>query len=144
MKVFKSIEELAKELNVQAWEIEEAQNKWIGRNYMYVGETEVMIHVVGGEMCYILFDKDNNEDCKEYMMTYEIPEYVWKVYVDDIEGWQKCKVINISNTLLGINRATALCESGTQLNRRVKFVLDEDDEDFKADGCIYYYEDLED
>lgn len=110
---------------------------------MYVGETEVNIHAVEGEICYILFNKDSNADCKEYMMTYEIPEYVWKVYVDDIEGWQKCKVINISNTLLGINRATVICESGTQLNRVVKFVLDEEDEDFKADRCIYYYEDLE-
>lgn len=144
MKVFKSIEALAKELQVKECEIEEAQNKWTGRNYMYVGETEVMIHVVEREIRYVLFDKDSNADCKEYMTTYEIPEYVWKVYVDDIEGWQKCKVVNISNTLLGINRATVICESSTQLNRVVKFVLDEEDEDFKADRCIYYYEDLED
>lgn len=143
MKVFKSIEDLAKELKVTECEVEEAQTKWVGRNYMYLGETEIMIHIVNNEIHYILFDKDSNEECKNYMMTYEIDEYVWKVYVDDIEGWQNCKVIDISNTLLEIDRATVICESGTQLNRRVKFVLDEEDEDFKADRCIYYYEDLE-
>lgn len=76
-------------------------------------------------------------------MKYELNDYVWKVYVDDIEKWQPCKVIDINNTRMGIDRATVVCESGTQLNRRVKFVTDEEDEGFKADGSIYFYEDIE-
>ena len=58
--------------------------------------------------------------------------------MDDLEGWQECKVLNIENTRLGINRATVLCSSGTQLNRLVKFALDEDE--IKPDRCIYFIE----
>ena len=81
---------------------------------------------------------ENNEDCKKYIMQYEQFIYEWKVYVDDIEGWQTCKLINIQNKRLGIDRATVVCLSGTQLNRIVKFVTDEDE--IKPDGCIYFIE----
>ena len=85
------------------------------------------------------FDIENDNDCKKYIMQYEQFIYNWKVYVDDIEGWQPCKLISIQNTKLGIDRATIVCpQSGTQLNRRVKFVTDEDE--IKADGCIYFIE----
>ena len=140
MKVYKGFSELALGINKSAFEIEEAWEIWIDRSYMYIGEVEVMKHVVNNELYFVVFDSQDNNDCKEYIMNYELNEYVWKVYVDDIEGWQNCKVIDINNTRLGINRATVICESGTQLNRVVKFVLDEDDEDFKPDRCVYYME----
>ena len=143
MKVFNNIIDLAKELNKKVYEVEDQYRIWMGRNYMYVDDTEIMMYVVDNEIHFILFDHDNDKECKEYMMKYELNSYVWKVYVDNIEGWQSCKVIDISNTRMGIDRATVICESGTQLNRRVKFVIDEEDEDFKADGCIYFYEDIE-
>ncbi|MBP3932222.1 MAG: hypothetical protein J6D47_21955, partial [Peptostreptococcaceae bacterium] len=73
-------------------------------------------------------------------MEYEKNEYRWIVYVDDIEKWQECKVLDVDNTRLGINRATVVTPAGTKLNRRVKFVLDEEDEDFRQDGCIYFIE----
>lgn len=75
-------------------------------------------------------------------MTYIVknPNYVWKVYVDDYEKWQYCKVINIDNLGMEIKRATVLCESGTQVNRWVKYIFDEEDEDMIPDRCIYYYE----
>lgn len=81
---------------------------------------------------------ENNEDCKKYIVEHEQFLYNWRVYVDSIEGWQECKLINIQNTKLGIDRATVVCESGTQLNRRVEFVLSEDE--IKADGCVYFIE----
>lgn len=140
MKVFKGFSELAIGVNKSVIEIEEAWEIWIGRSYMYIGEVEVMKHVVNNELHFGVFDSQDNNDCKEYIMNYELNEYAWKVYVDDIEGWQNCKVIDINNTILGINRATVICESGTQLKRVVKFVLDEDDEDFKLDRCVYYME----
>ena len=71
-------------------------------------------------------------------MEYEQYQYLWKVYVDDLEGWQECKVLDIENTRLEVHRATVLCSSGTQLNRRVKFALDEDE--IKPDRCIYFIE----
>ena len=82
------------------------------------------------------FSIENNEDCKKYIMEYEQFVYDWKVYVDDIEEWQDCKLIDIQNIRLGINRATVICSSGTQLNRRVRFVNEE--YEIKSDGCIYF------
>ena len=122
MKVFKGFSELAIGVNKSVIEIEEAWEIWIGRSYMYIGEVEVMKHVVNNELHFVVFDSQDSNDCKEYMINYELKEYEWKVYVDDIEGWQSCKVIDINNTRLVINRATVICESGTQLNRVVKFV----------------------
>lgn len=140
MDIYLSFSELAKGIKKEHYEIEEAWEKWIGRGYMHVGEVEVMKHVVDNKLHFVVFDHEDNNECKKYMMDYEINEYVWKVYVDDIEGWQECKVININNTRLSISRATIITTTGTQLNRRVKFVLDEEDEEFKEDGCIYFME----
>lgn len=139
MKVYKDIKELALAMNKSLYEIEEALELWKYMNYMYVGEVEVMKHIVNNRLHFVIFDIQDNNDCKKYMMQYEIHEYIWKVYLD-VEGWQNCNVIDIDNTKLRINRATVICENGIKLNRVAKFVLDEDDEDFKEDGCIYYME----
>ena len=79
-----------------------------------------------------------------YFMEYEKNEYRWIVYVDDIEKWQECKVLDVDNKRLGINRATVVTTTGTQLNRRVKFIIGPEDEDFKQDRCIYFFDDLDD
>lgn len=143
MKIFKSFNELAVGIGKSIIEVEEAWDKWIGRSYMWVGEVEVKKHVKENELQFITFNNEDNEECKKYMMEYEIQEYVWKVHVDDIECWQDCKVVDITNTRLGIDRATVITKLGTQLSRTVKFVLDEDDEDFRPDGCVYFYESFE-
>lgn len=54
--------------------------------------------------------------------------YKIMVYVDGIEKWQECKVINIKN-----HRATVRTKLGTQLNRVIKYT-----EDIKEDGCVYF------
>ena len=138
MNIYKSFDELAKGINKPVYEVEEAWSKWIGRDYMLVGEVEVMKHIRDNKIHFVTFDSKDNTECKNYMMEYEINKYDWKVYVDDIEGWKNCKVVDIENTRLGINRATVICESGTQLNRIVKFALDEDE--IIPDGCIYFIE----
>lgn len=56
--------------------------------------------------------------------------YKAMVYVDLIEKWQECEVINISNY-----RATVKTEYGTQLNRIIKY-----SNEIKPDGCIYFIE----
>lgn len=140
MNIYKNFTDLALGIGKKDYEVMEAWERWLGRSYMYVGDIEVMTHIIGNDVHFVVFDSQDNKDCKEYMMNYEVEEYKWKVYVDDFEGWQNCKVIDINNTRLGINRATVICESGTQLNRVVKFVLDEYDEDFKPDRCVYYME----
>ena len=138
MNIYKSFDELAKGINKPIWEVIKAWDIWIGRDYMLVGDIEVRKHIRNEELHYIVFDENNNDECKKYIMEYEKDEYDWKVYVDGIEGWQNCKVVDIENTGEDINRATVVCESGTQLNRIVKYALDEDE--LIADRCIYFYD----
>lgn len=138
MNIYKSFSELSEGINKSIYEIDEAWSKWIGRGYMLIDEIEVMKHIRDNEIHFITFNSEDNDECKEYIMKYEKDEYNWKVYVDDIEKWQSCKVIDIVNKRLGISRATVICESGTQVNRVVKFVLDESE--IKEDRCIYYME----
>lgn len=138
MKAYNNLTDLAVGIGKKDYEVIAAWKNCLGRGYMNIGYVEVMAHTRGNEMHFVVFNSQDSKDCKEYMMDYEIHEYTWKVYVDDIEGWQNCKVIDIDNTRLGINRATVKCDSGTQLNRRVKFTSYEDE--FVADGCIYFTE----
>ena len=143
MKIFKSFNQLAKGIGKSYLEIEESWDMWLGRSYMHIGDVEVMKHIKDNELHFVVFNNEDDEECRQYMMQYEIHEYEWCVYVDDIEKWQSCRVINIENTRMGIDRATVICESGTQVNRIVKFVIDREDEDFQADRCIYFYEAIE-
>ena len=138
MNVFNNIKDLSKELKVEEWKCERDLQKFIGHDYAIIEGTEIKVAIKDNEFNYIVLDLESNDDCKQYFMEYEQYYYTWKVYVDDLEGWQECKVLNIENTRLGINRATVLCSSGTQLNRLVKFALDEDE--IKPDGCIYFIE----
>ncbi|CDB14701.1 unknown [Clostridium sp. CAG:221] len=138
MNVFNNIKDLSKELKVEEWKCERDLQKFIGHDYAIIEGTEIKVAIKDNEFNYIVLDLESNDDCKQYFMEYEQYYYTWKVYVDDLEGWQECKVLNIENTRLGINRATVLCSSGTQLNRLVKFALDEDE--IKPDRCIYFIE----
>ena len=52
------------------------------------------------------------------------------VYVDPIEKWQECEVVNLSDY-----RATVRTKYGTQLNRIYKYT-----NKIKADGCVYFIE----
>lgn len=140
MKIMKNYKEVSEFLGCKFWEVEEADNRYMGRKYLLINDIELFKHIKAHEIHYVKVNLEDDLDCKEYMMTYEIHEYTWKVYVDNIEGWQECNVIDINNTRLGIDRAIVLTTTGAQLNRRVKFVIDEEDEDFKPDGCIYFME----
>ena len=138
MKVFNNIKDLSKELRVEEWKCERDLQKFIGHDYAIIEGTEIKVAIKDNEFNYIVLDLESNEDCKKYFMEYEQYYYRWKVYVDALEGWQECKVLNVNNTKLEINRATVICSTGTQLNRVVKFALDEDE--LEPDRCIYYYE----
>ena len=144
MKIFNNYEEVAEFLGCNGWEVDKAFQKYVGFDYMVVNDVELRIVVDNNKLKFVHVDKNDNEDYKEFMMKYELKNYVWKVYVDDIEGWQEVKQIkNITNKFWGINRATIITSNGTQLHRRVKFVIDEEDEELKSDGCIYFYEKVE-
>lgn len=138
MKIFNNIKDLSKELNIPEWKCERDLQKFIGHDYAIIEDTEIRVAVKNNEFNYIVLDLESNEDCRKYFMEYEQYQYLWKVYVDNLEGWQECKVLDIENTRLEVHRATVLCSSRTQLNRRVKFALDEDE--IKPDRCIYFIE----
>ena len=125
-------------MNIPEWKCERDLQKFIGHDYAIIEGTEIKVAIKDNEFNYIVLDLESNEDCRKYFMEYEQYQYLWKVYVDDLEGWQECKVLDISNTKSEIHRATVLCSSGTQLNRLVKFALDEDE--IKPDRCIYFIE----
>ena len=144
MKVFNNIKDLSKELNIPEWKCERDLQKFIGHDYAIIEGTEIKVAIKDNEFNYIVLDLESNEDCKKYFMEYEKNEYRWIVYVDDIEKWQECKVLDVNNTRLGINRATVVTTLGTQVNRRVKFITGPEDTDFKQDRCIYFFEDLDD
>jgi|GEM_PF-4409198 len=57
-----------------------------------------------------------------------LDKYIAKVYVDDIERWQECEVLNFNNY-----RATVRTKFGTQLNRIFKV-----NSQLKEDGCVYF------
>lgn len=59
-----------------------------------------------------------------------LDNYICKVYVDPIEKWQECEVINLSDY-----RATLRTPYGTQLNRIFKYT---ENTDLKEDGCVYF------
>ena len=144
MKVFNNIKDLSKELRVEEWKCERDLEKFMGHGYAIIEGTEIKVAVKNNEFNYIVLDLESNEDCKKYFMEYEKNEYRWIVYVDDIEKWQECKVLDVNNTRLGINRATVVTTLGTQVNRRVKFITGPEDTDFKQDRCIYFFEDIDD
>lgn len=55
-------------------------------------------------------------------------KYIAKVYVDDIEGWQDCKIMQMYK-----DRAVVITRAGTQLDRIFK-----NTKDVKPDRCIYW------
>lgn len=161
MKVCKNLSEVAAELKIQEWEVQKAYERTIGRTLYFKFENVIMndlkdmvyqegmepielifkdITVFISNREYFLVDTNDNEDCREYILKYELRNYEWEVKTDDIVGVEKCKVIGIENTRMGIDRATVITESGTQLNRVVVFITDKEDEDYKQDGCIYFWE----
>ena len=55
-------------------------------------------------------------------------KYIAKVFVDEIEGWQECKIIHSYR-----NRSVVITRTGTQLDRIFKAT-----ENAVADSCVYF------
>lgn len=141
MKVCKNLSEVAKKLNVEELEVQKEFEKYsLISNYMTIRDITVYFESGNKRLDYVLVDENNNKDCEEYLMEYGIKEYEWEVKTDDIVGIEKCKVIGVSNDKMEINRTTVITESGTQLNRIAVFILDKEDDDYKKDGCVYFWE----
>lgn len=136
MRKFDNFRDVAIHANVKDYEVEKAFERFVGCSYIVVNDFEFQM-VDGGDRINFIY-LENEIDKNKFIMEYEIDTYNWKVYVDDIEGWQKCKVISIQNEDLNIRRAVVETELGTRLNRIAKYALDE--EDVSPNGCIYFIE----
>lgn len=81
----------------------------------------------------------NCQEVKEEVLNYEIKgekylsykddfKYIAKVWVNDVNGWQECKIIHSYR-----DRVVVVTKSGLQLNRAFKAT-----ENAVADGCVYF------
>lgn len=136
MKVFKCFEELAYYFNKPVGEIERIYDNQMHRGMFLIDNQEIKVHVKENRFNYVIVDDKDNEDCKKYLIEYETNNYKWVVYVDDIEKWQRCELLDVYNNGLEITRAVVRTQYNTQLNRRCNYAFDE--EEIKADGCIYF------
>lgn len=141
MKILNSLTDVAAELKVEEWKVQKEFEKYFLKSgYMTIKDITVFFESGKGKLEYVLVDLKSTEDCREYILKYEVDRFDWEVYTDGIVGNEKCKVINVLNDRWDILRATVVTESGTQLNRVVKYVNDKEDEDYKQDGCIYFFD----
>lgn len=138
MKEFNSIIEIANFFNMKIYDVVENYEDKLCRGTLFVGENKIKIESLNHELKYVYVDENDNKDCEEYLMKYDIGKYDWKVYVDDLEGWQNCKVLNIKNKGLDIIRATVETECGTKVDRLVKYALDKDE--LVANRCVFMIE----
>ena len=138
MKEFDNILDIAKCFNLKQWEVMDKYEEQGWRGRFFLGDIEIKIESFNNKLKYVHVNEKDDNDCKKYLMKYDVPKYDWRVYVDDLEGWQNCKVLNIENKGLDIIRATVETEYGTKINRLVDYAMDK--EDIVANRCVFMIE----
>lgn len=129
MKVFKSYEEVTKFVKSNKCQLENAMIYYTGLDEFALKITNIM-DVDDKEVNYVYFNVDDDTDCKKFFMKFIKDLYVWKVYINDVEGWQKCNIVDVSNTGLDINGATVMTNSGIKLDLCIKYFLYQEDRGF--------------
>lgn len=138
MKEFNDLWELAKYFDVTSSTVKRSYYEQSWRGSFTIKDVDVRPCVCDGLIKYVLVDENNNDDCKDFIMKYEINKYDWKVYVDDLEGWQDCEVLNVDNKGLNIVRATVRTKFDTVVNRVVEYA--ETKKDIKPNRCVFMVE----
>lgn len=138
MKEFDNILDIARCFNLKQWEVIDKYEEQGWRGKFFLGDKEIKIESLDDKLKYVYVDEKNDKDCKEYLLKYEVSKYNWKVYVDNLEGWQNCKVLNIDNNGLDIRRATVETEYGTKVNRLVNYAMDK--EELVPNRCVFMME----
>ena len=126
LKEFDSVFEVAKYFKVK--ELDVVRNyeseKELGK--FFVDDKEIKIEFLNNRIKYVYVNEKDDKDCRKYLMKYEVPKYNWKVHIDDIEGFQDCKVIKVENIGLDIIRAIAVLENGIKVKRFVEYAPNND------------------
>lgn len=138
MKVLKGIKELGAFAKVEEREVIRAYNSYAGHGYILLKGTEYLQHDIEGVTHFILLESESDEECKKYMMKYESKEFVWKCFIDEVEGLQEVELLDIENKSMEIKRATVKSKNGTIVNRNVEFILFE--EELSQKGNVYFLE----
>lgn len=138
MQEFNNYSDIAKHFNVKEYEVEKAHAEQGWRGKFFINNNEIKIETYENNLKYVFIDETNNKDCKEYLLKYDAPKYNWKVYVDELDGWQNCEVIDIKNKGLDITSATVKTDSGIKLKRFVEYAMDE--EDLVPNRCVFMVE----
>ena len=138
MKEFDNILDIAKYFNLKQWEVIDKYEEQGWRGKFFIEDKEIKIESLDNKLKYVYVDEKNDKDCKEYLLKYEVNKYDWKVYVDDLEGWQNCKVLNIDNKGFDIRRATVETEYGSKINRLVNYAMDK--EELVPNRCVFMME----
>lgn len=138
MKEFDNVLDIAKYFNLKQRDVLDKYEEqgWMGK--FFLGDKEIKIESLDNKLKYVYVDEKNDKDCKEYLLKYEVNKYDWKVYVDDLEGWQNCKVLNIDNKGFDIRRATVETEYGSKINRLVNYAMDK--EELVPNRCVFMME----
>ena len=133
MKILKTLKDVTKEVNGIQKEVEKSYIWNLGCSYFFANGVDVKIT----DNEFVILDGTDKE-YQDFFIKCESNDYEYKVYVDDLEKWQKCRVIGVSVNGEDLRRMTVITETGTQLNRICKFVCDE--EDCIADRCVYFWD----
>lgn len=139
MKEFKfsEMDKLAKELDCEEWEVEQKYQDESWRGQLFINGRFVNIETIDDEILLILIEHIKDED-RDYFLKYSIKNYKIMCYIDDIEKWQECELLDIKNFDTDHERAVVKTKNDTQVNRLTKFIYDENE--LKADGCVYFIE----
>ena len=121
MKEFYNLNEIAESFGVKYVDVIKNYDEQAWRGKFFVDNKEIKIESINNELKYVYVDEKDNQSCKDYLMKYAVPKYDWKVYVDDLEGWQNCTVLNIDNNGLDIIRATVEMKNETKIDELVKY-----------------------
>lgn len=141
MKICKNLSEVTKVVKCEEWETQKTFERFFLKSgSMPLSGMTVFFESNDKDLEYVVVDLNNDKDCRDYFFKYEVDNFEWVVKTDDIVGVEKCKVIGVQNNKWDIYRATVVTETGTQLNRFVKYVIDKEDEEYEEDGCIYFWD----
>lgn len=141
MKEFNDLREIAESFGANYIDVIRNYEEQAWRGKFFVNGNEIKVETVNKELKFVHVNEKDNKSCHDYLMKYEVPKMHWRVYVDDLEGWQNCTVKKIENEGLDIRRATVETDYGTTLNRLVEYALDE--EELKENRNIFMVENCE-
>lgn len=136
MVEFKNLLHVAFYFKVDLDDVRAEYNKSLGWSYMRVNE-HMLQQPNDDEVMLVYVDEDDNADCKEYIMKYEIKEYNYYMLVDgqivevEVEDFDNIGVDDITHiTVAGIKyEASYECFKYQIEEEGIVYYIEKDDEE---------------